>query len=82
MTYKIQRDWVENFQFNFFVATMRFIIFAVFFALVSAEKVRYDDYQVYTVRVENKEQLKALQHLDEHSDAVWWKILGMETSLK
>lgn len=53
---------------------MKFIIFVAFLALVSAEKVRYDDYQVYTIRVENKEHLKALQHLDEHSDAVLWKI--------
>jgi hypothetical protein len=66
--------------FNFFVAIMKFIIFVAFFALVLAEKVRYDDYQVYTVSVENKEQLKALQHLDEHSDAVMWKFQGMETS--
>lgn len=56
---------------------MRFIIFVAFFTFVSSEKVRYDDYQVYRVWVENKEQFRALQYLDEHSDSVWWKFLGM-----
>lgn len=49
---------------------MKFSLFIAFLALASAEKVRYDDYRVYKVFVENNEQLKALQHLDEHSDSV------------
>lgn len=50
---------------------MKFLIFISFLIFsASAEMTRFDNYQVYTVSVENGEQLKALQYLDEHSDSV------------
>lgn len=50
---------------------MKFLLLAAFLIVsASAEMTRFDNYQVYKVNVENNEQLKALQYLDEHSDSV------------
>lgn len=44
------------------------LLASVIFA--SAEKARFDNYRVYTVAVENENQLKALREISETSDSV------------
>ncbi|KAG5672021.1 hypothetical protein PVAND_002183 [Polypedilum vanderplanki] len=49
---------------------MKFLaLLALLFLSASAEKSRFDNYRVYSVTVENYQQLQAIQYLEEHSDA-------------
>lgn len=41
-------------------------IFVVNFILISGEKARFDNYRVYSLKIDNEKQLEALQEL-EHS---------------
>lgn len=68
LVYKNESNFRAHIQSVF---SMRFLIFTslLIFSTV-AENARFDNYQVYTVSIENEEQLKALKYLDEHSDAV------------
>lgn len=52
---------------------MRLIAFVVIFAsvfTVFCEKVRFDNYRVYTMIVENEEQLRALRELESYRDGI------------
>jgi hypothetical protein len=51
---------------------MKFLIsFAILIvAALAAEKARFDNYRVYKVYVDNKEQYDALMYLEENSDSV------------
>lgn len=40
------------------------------FLVACAEKARFDNYRVYSVHIENEEQLKVLQELELHPDGV------------
>lgn len=46
------------------------LIFVLSAALVLAEKARFDNYRVYSIAVETKEQLDLLRELEETSDSV------------
>lgn len=45
------------------------LIFGFSAALVSAEKARFDNYRVYSIAVETKEQLNLLKEIEETSDS-------------
>ena len=45
---------------------------AAFF--VSGEEARYDNYRVYSIDVETKEQLKMLKEIEDQSDSVGLKL--------
>lgn len=50
---------------------MKLFVVAVFIACFTAalgEKARYDNYRVYSVNVENEEQLKVLNELEAYPD--------------
>lgn len=50
---------------------MKFLTLVVFlFLSASAEKARFDNYRVYSVKIENHQQLEAMKYLEEHSDSV------------
>lgn len=52
---------------------MQLITFAVAFASFSAifcEMVRFDNYRVYSIKIENMEQLKALQDLESNQNGL------------
>lgn len=38
--------------------------------VVRAEKARFDNYRIYTVKIESTEQLMQLQEIDRHLDGV------------
>lgn len=40
------------------------------FMVACAEKARFDNYRVYTVYIENEEQLKVLRELEIHPDGI------------
>lgn len=40
------------------------------FMVACAEKARFDNYRVYSVYIENEEQLKLLQELELHPDGI------------
>lgn len=40
------------------------------FLVVCGEKIRYDDYRVYSITIENNKQLKALRNLEQISDGI------------
>lgn len=45
-------------------------IFVACFMVACAEKARYDNYRVYSVYIENDEQLKVLRELEIHPDGI------------
>lgn len=45
-------------------------IFIVGLLAVCAEKARFDNYRVYSVSIENEEQLKVLHELELHPDGI------------
>lgn len=52
---------------------MKFFTLAIFvasFVAVFGEQARYDNYRVYSIKVENDEQLKALHDLESFRDGV------------
>jgi hypothetical protein len=58
---------------------MKFLaLVALFVIAASAEKSRFDNYRLYSVNVDNHQQLEALKYLEEHSDSVSLK----ETKVK
>lgn len=46
------------------------LLFAVGVCSTIADRVRFDNYRVYDVSVDNDEQLKVLQYLEQFSDGV------------
>lgn len=46
------------------------IIFLSFSIVVFGEKIRYDNYRVYSIKVENEKQLKLLQDLKNFRDGI------------
>jgi hypothetical protein len=50
---------------------MKFLaVLAIFFISIHAEMARFDNYHVYSVKIENMEQYEAMKYLEEHSDSV------------
>lgn len=50
---------------------MKVLIFlTIFFVIAKAEMARYDNYRVYSVKIENEEQYEAMKYLEEYSDSV------------
>lgn len=52
---------------------MKIFVLAIFvacFMVASAEKARYDNYRVYSIHIENEDQLKELQELEIHPDGI------------
>lgn len=50
---------------------LRIVVLAVLCGVtVWAEKARFDNYRVYSIRVENKEQLSALKKIENNPDGV------------
>jgi hypothetical protein len=47
-----------------------FLLLSLSAFLVSAEKARFDNYRVYSIAVETREQLKVLREIEESSDSV------------
>lgn len=45
-------------------------IFAVCFAIIFAEKVRFDNYRVYSARIETDEQLQVLREVQSYPDGI------------
>lgn len=46
------------------------IFIACFVVAFGSEKARFDNYRVYSVNVENAEQLKVLRELESYSDGI------------
>lgn len=46
------------------------ILFAFVFAVTAVEKARYDNYRVYSIFVENQEQLNLLKEIENNPDGV------------
>lgn len=45
-------------------------IFLSFSVVIFGEKIRYDNYRVYSIKVENEKQLKLLQDLNHFRDGI------------
>lgn len=45
-------------------------IFVACFVVALGEKARFDNYRVYSVNIENEEQLKIFQELEAHPDGI------------
>lgn len=45
-------------------------VLAILFVSIHAEMARFDNYHVYSVKIENTEQYDAMKYLEEHSDSV------------
>lgn len=61
---------------------MKLLILALFFACltaISGERARYDNYRVYSVRIENEQQLKVLKDLDNNRDG--WSFMTSPMSI-
>ena len=50
------------------------VIIGLTACLVSAEPARFDNYRVYSIVVETKEQLKMLKEIEDTSDSVGLKL--------
>lgn len=46
------------------------ILFVLVFAVAAVEKARYDNYRVYTIIVENQEQLSLFKEIESNPDGV------------
>lgn len=46
------------------------LFFTIYFVLISCEKARFDNYRVYRVWIENPEQLRLLQELENYQDGL------------
>lgn len=44
--------------------------FLACFLLVSGEKIRYDNYRIYTANIDNEKQLEVLQALESYRDGI------------
>lgn len=49
---------------------LRYLIFSLIALIVDAEKARFDNYRVYSIAVDNQQQLNVLKELNEISDSV------------
>lgn len=49
-------------------------ILIVLLSVAVAEKVRFDNYRVYSIKVENEEQLAALKNIENNPDGVGFSI--------
>lgn len=49
---------------------LSFVVLGLAACLVAAEQARFDNYRVYSIVVETKEQLKMLKDIEETSDSV------------
>lgn len=52
---------------------MKSFVFAILLACVAvavAEKARFDNYRVYSIVIENEDQLNVLQELERHQDGL------------
>lgn len=47
-----------------------YIIVLVSFKVIIADKARFDNYRVYSIEVENDEQLEVLQELENYQDGI------------
>lgn len=47
-----------------------FIVILSSFLIVYCEKARFDNYHVYTIQIDNEEQLEALQGLESNQDGL------------
>lgn len=50
--------------------SLKIIIFFAFLVVIFGEKARFDNYRVYLIEVENDEQLKVLQDLENYQDGL------------
>lgn len=50
--------------------------------VILAEKARYDHYRIYSVEIENGEQLKVLQEVENHHDGISFMIPPIAISQK
>ena len=46
------------------------LVLVAVLALVSGERVRFDNYRVYDVAIENVDQLQVMQYLEQYPDGV------------
>ncbi|CAG9808221.1 unnamed protein product [Chironomus riparius] len=57
-------------------------LLAIFFVSIHAEMARFDNYRVYSVKIENTEQYDAMKYLEEHSDSYnFWKYPKMNAQI-
>lgn len=46
------------------------VVLALFVLATNGEQARFDNYRVYSVIIENDQQLEGFKYLEEHSDSV------------
>lgn len=50
--------------------------------MIAAQKARFDNYRVYSIEIENEEQLKVLQQFENHQDGLLFLIPPMAVPMR
>lgn len=51
-----------------------FLLLIITLIVIAAEKARFDNYRVYSIEIENEEQLQMVQQLENHQDGLLFLI--------
>lgn len=54
--------------------TKLFILMITAVTVIAAEKARFDNYRVYSIEIENEDQLQVLQQIENHQDGLLFTI--------